>query len=270
MGRRARLDLVFEYRRGRTVLAHAYAEPPFRIGRTFDVDGALYAIVACAGPGIFAGDNLYQSVIVERGARVLLASQSSLQVHPANTPEPARVRHQYTVEDDGELHTEWDPMIPFADARVEQRFDLTLAGGSRLSWSDALMSGRCRRGESWKFRSLAHELRLRVDGTLRYLERYRLAPSERTVDRPWIAAGVDYVGTSLMYHGAATSDVAERLHDLVREVTGVQGAVDLAEPGLIVARLLSGQGAAFARARRVLRGAALDTLFEQPGLVARR
>ena len=54
VGRRARLELVFECRRGRTVLAHAYAEPPYRVGRSFDLDGALYVIVVCAGPGIFA------------------------------------------------------------------------------------------------------------------------------------------------------------------------------------------------------------------------
>ena len=33
VGRHARLELVFSMRRGRTVLAHAYAEPPFRVGR---------------------------------------------------------------------------------------------------------------------------------------------------------------------------------------------------------------------------------------------
>ena len=33
VGRHARLELVFAVRGGRTVLAHAYAEPPFRVGR---------------------------------------------------------------------------------------------------------------------------------------------------------------------------------------------------------------------------------------------
>ena len=43
-------------------------------------------------------------------------------------------------------------MIPFAGARLEQRFDL--AGRRRpaaLYWSDALMSGRVSRGEAWRF-----------------------------------------------------------------------------------------------------------------------
>ena len=50
VGRHARLELAFECRGGRTVLAHAYAEPPLRIGRTFDVDGAAYVILVAPGP----------------------------------------------------------------------------------------------------------------------------------------------------------------------------------------------------------------------------
>src|SRR5438128_672298 len=77
IGREARLELRFEHRRGRTILTHAYAEPPLRIGHVFDVDGAAYVILVCAAPGVFAGDCLHQQVTVGRGARVLLASQSA-------------------------------------------------------------------------------------------------------------------------------------------------------------------------------------------------
>src|SRR5476651_1730600 len=79
IGRAARLELVFERRRGRTVLAHSYAEPPFRVGRAFDLDGAAYVILVSSGPGIFAGDSLRQSIHVGPGARVVLTSQSALQ-----------------------------------------------------------------------------------------------------------------------------------------------------------------------------------------------
>src|SRR5262245_50099929 len=45
IGRHARLDLTFLYRSGRTVLAEAYAEPPFRVGRWFEAHrGRLLSI----------------------------------------------------------------------------------------------------------------------------------------------------------------------------------------------------------------------------------
>src|SRR6188474_546343 len=70
IGRRARLELVFSYRRGRTLLSHAYAEPPFRVGALFEAGSmASMTLVYCA-PGVFPGDRLEQRVRVERGARV--------------------------------------------------------------------------------------------------------------------------------------------------------------------------------------------------------
>jgi len=124
IGREARLELVFEARRGRTILAHSYAEPPFRVGRAFELGDAAYLIVVCSGPGIFAGDSLRQSIRVARGARAVLTSQSALQVHPSGASSaaaPAVVHHAYAVEEDAELHCHWDPVIPFAGARLEQR-----------------------------------------------------------------------------------------------------------------------------------------------------
>src|SRR2546422_579162 len=70
VGRTAKLELVFERRRGRTMIAHAYVEPPFRIGQSFAIDDAAYVIVVCSGPGVFAGDTLQQSIRVERRADV--------------------------------------------------------------------------------------------------------------------------------------------------------------------------------------------------------
>src|SRR5258707_15330208 len=98
IGRSARLELVFEARRGRTILAHSYAEPPFRVGRAFELGDAAYVIVVCSGPGIFAGDVLRQSVRVGSGARVVRTSQSALQLHPpadsSRAAPPARL-HRY-------------------------------------------------------------------------------------------------------------------------------------------------------------------------------
>jgi urease accessory protein len=280
VGRSARLELHFEQRAGRTILARSYAEPPFRIGHAFDVDGAAYVILVCASPGVFAGDRFDTRVTVGPGARVLLASQSSLQVHPGDASEPAMVSSDFHVAGDGELHCLWDPIIPFADARLIQRLDLDLAQDSRLYWSDALMSGRTSRGESWEFAALDHELRVAIGGALGYLERYRLAPSPPAsvaagpcrydASHRWKAGTAHYAGTILVHHPDATPTLAERLHDSIAESHDVHGAVDLVESRLMVGRLLGENGAGFLRARSAVRAAVLDTLFGTPRLVARR
>jgi len=255
IGRRARLELVFEAHRGRTAIAHAYAEPPFRIGRSFDVDGAAYVILVCSGPGIFAGDALELSIVVRSGARVVLTSQSALQVHPSTAVSPAVIRHRYVVENGAELLAHWDPVIPFTGARLDQRFDLQIDEGSSVYWSDALMSGRVSRAETWCFDSVAHELRCRVGTSLKYLERFTLLPTQRSIRHPWIGGGMQYAATVLTHHERATTEAAEHLQRTIETEGGggVRVGVDLVEPRLVVGRLLAPSGAPFATARASFR-----------------
>jgi urease accessory protein len=227
-------------------------------------------IMVCSAPGIFGGDVLEQRVSVGPGARVLLVSQSALQVHPAVDGVPAVVHSRYHVESGGELHCHWDATIPFAHASLEQRVSIDLASGSRFVWSDALMSGRAARGESWQFASLDHELRLAVDGALQYLERYTLDPAVRAPAHLWRWGPAHYAGTALVYHDAVTSAFAERAQEALAGVDGVSSGVDLLEAHLVLARLLAAGGAPFTKARSVFRDLTLDAVFGAPGLVARR
>jgi len=269
IGRSAHLELVFERRGNRTILVHAYAEPPFRIGRAFAVGDAAYVIVACTGPGVFAGDTLRQAVRVEKGARAVLASQAALQAHPSAAAAAACIHHDVQVADGGVLHAHWDPLIPFGRARIDQRFDLHLGDAAALYWSDALMAGRVTRGERWRFNEVAHQLTLRVAGRLQYLERYRLRPSDSDPTRPWIAPAA-YLGTTLLRGAGATGKTAEMLHRALADIDDISAAVDLVEPQLAVARLAAGSGPPFARGRGELQRLAAVSIFDTPPFVSRK
>lgn len=264
------LDLVFESRGGRTVLAHAYAESPLRIGSTFAVDDAMYVILVCTGPGIFDGDALRQSIHVKRGARVTLTSQSAQQAHPSRADTGSRIDHRYRVDDGAELHCHWDPVIPFADARLAQRFDVDLANGARLYWSDAIMCGRASRGERWQFRHFSHELRLAVDGRLRYLERYGIDPATRQVGRRWAAGEAEYLGTTLVRHDEVTADHAATMQETLNREESVTAGVDIVEDRLLAARLIGSSGVPFSHARTALRTFACASIFASPDLTVRK
>lgn len=258
VGRRARLDLRFAVPDDHTVLAHAYAEPPFRVGRGFPDGDGMHMIHAWSAPGIFGGDRLQQTISVERGARVRLTSQSALQVHPSADQSSAMLDSVYRVERGGHLHCEWSPVIPFAEARLDQRIEIDLEEGATLFWSDAVMSGREACGERWKFARLAHQLRCSRDGVLAYLERYRLEPVEDQLDRRWIADDACYFGSILVVHPEADRRTAERLHHDINSIEGVHGAADVLEDGVLLARLMSASGPPFHQAR-----ALLDALRDQ-------
>jgi urease accessory protein len=253
IGRHARLDLVFGYRRGRTILKHSYAEPPFRVGRSLSMGAEAHVILVCCGPGLFGGDALSQHVRVEPGARVRLVSQSALQIHPRAAEGAAVLRSHYEVEADGDLDCFWDPVIPFAGARLDQRVDLQIADGGRLFWSDGFMTGRVGRGETWQFDDLGHELRLSIGGSLKYLERFRLTPRARGVDRSWMAGRATYMGTTLVHDGNATPVLAEHIHRHLGTFEHVTAGVDCVAPNLLVGRLLATRGPQFADARAAMR-----------------
>ena len=112
------------------------------------------------------------------------------------------------------------------------------------------MSGRQARGERWKFASLAHEIVVSRDGSLEYLERYRIQPNEMDVLRPWVAGDASYLGTILMTGRPIESGVAERLHIELGRLVGVRAATDRLDDRLLLVRLLSVSGPAFHEARR--------------------
>jgi urease accessory protein len=262
VGHHARLELVFTVRAGRTVLAHAYAEPPLRVGRGFPEGPgghALHFILASSAPGIFGGDLFEQHITLERGAAVRLTSQSALQVHPGTDGGSARLRGHYEVGPDAELRCHWDPLIPFAASRLDQQTDIQLHPAARLSWSDAFMSGRAGRGERWQFHSLKGELRISRDGTLEYLERFRIAPDEQQLRSRWVAGDACYFGSTLLSGYAVESGGAERIHAQLANVPGLQAAADALSEHLLLVRLAATAGPCFHEARRYLASADADT-----------
>jgi urease accessory protein len=250
VGRCARLELVFGLRRGRTVLLHAYAEPPLRVGRCFETGCGLHLILAASAPGYFGGDCIEQHVTVQSGARVRLTSQSALQIHPSMDGAPASVIARYEVAPAAELACVWHPTIPFADAVLHQQIAIDVASGGRLSWSDAMTSGREGCGERWRFRSIDHELRVTHTSRLVYLERYRVAPSAMAPAQAWIAAGCHCFGTTLRVGPDATSETAETVHRDLAGLPGVVASADIPEADVLLVKVAADTSVGFHRARQ--------------------
>ena len=258
VGRKARLELVFGCRHGRTVLTHGYAEPPLRVGRCLDAEGGVHLIVASSAPGIFGGDDYEQAVTLEAGAVVRLTSQSAMQVHPSLSGGVAHISSRYRVASGAELTCVWDPLIPFAGARVVQRLEVDIADGGRLSWSDGLMSGRHGRGESWQFACVDHELRVTRAGVLAFLERYRITPHEDDARSCWTVGNAGYIGTFVRSGHRDTLAVAEGIHRSLTALESVRGSADVLDSDLLLARIVAEDGVAFRRAR-----GAVDLVFAE-------
>ena len=267
IGRHARLELAFGVRGGRTTLDHAYAEPPFRVGRWFPEGEGLHMILVMTAPGVFGGDCLEQSVHVAPHASVRLTSQAAMQGHPGisaggDTPAVARLVSLYELGAGASLHCHWDPVIPFARARLDQRLELRLAADSRLYWSDAFLAGRDARGERWQFASFAHELSVSREGVLEYLERYRVAPEDGRIGQRWVSDTASYMGTTLVSGPVVHTASIERLHRDLAALSGLRGAADRLGDRLLLVRLLADEGVRFHEARALVRRSIGSAIIE--------
>lgn len=260
VGRTARLDLTFAARNGRTVLARGYAEPPLRLGRCFERGDGLHLILASSAPGVFAGDDIAQHIVVHAGADVRLTSQSALQLHGGIASDLAVVATSCHVQSGAALTCLLEPVIPFAGAALTQRIQLQVENGGCLIWSDAVMCGREGRGERWQFSLLDHELALTHGQRLAYLERFRLDAHALGLHGSWAGRDHSYFGTVLAVGVDEMSTVATQLHALMSAEPAVSSACDLPEDGLLLVRMAGAVGAAFHRLRRQV-----HELLEQRG-----
>jgi len=249
VGRKARLELRFGCRSNRTVLLHSYAEPPLRVGRVLPEGAGVHLILASSAPGIFGGDQLQQTIVVESGAHVRLTSQSAMQIHANNAGAQAMLASTYRVENGGFLQCEWDPLIPFPAAEFDQRIHIELGQDATLLWSDAFMAGREAKGERWLFSRLSHELRVVRAGTLAYMERYRITPGTDRLSHRWVGDEACYFGTVLGVGETIGRELAAQLHHGLSLGQGLRASADLLDRSMLVARLVSGEGKTFHPAR---------------------
>ena len=249
VGRCGRLDLVFAFRGGQTVLSDSYCEVPFKITRVLQTARAATAhlILMQCTPGLFGGDTVEFNVRVERGARVRITQQSATRVHPSEGREAVQTSRIH-VDSGGELDLILEPVIPFAGSRLRQSTFIHVEPGGRLLFWEGLMAGRVGSGEVWKFSELCSETCVRSSERLLYLDRFHVLPECANPSATWVMNEGVYVGTGLRF-GEDAVPFAEGLHAALPEA-----GVDILEDGLVAARIVTADGPAFHRCRDAWEG----------------
>jgi urease accessory protein len=249
VGRSGRLDLTFGHNRGRTIVRNAYCEVPYKITRLHEssTPNVAHLILMHCTAGLFGGDVAECTIQVEAGARVRITQQSATKIHPCEG-KVAIQRTRIRVATDGELHMYLDPVIPFAGSRAEQSMHIDLDEGARVFFWEGLMAGRVGRGELWQFEEFSSETQVRIGRRLLYLDRFRVAPREHVPNARWMLRDFPYLASGICV-SATVSELAARIHERLP-----CAGVDMPEPGLLIARVVSKDGPEFHRCRSVFTG----------------
>jgi len=256
----AALDLRYERREARTVLAARSHHGPLRVQRPLyqEGEGVCQTIVLHPPGGVVAGDRLAIDVTAAAGAHALLTAPGATKWYRSIGPEASQ-RVKLAVEAGATL--EWMPLesIVFDGARVDQRLRIDLAEGARYVGWDITCFGRTASGERFAHGRLRQRTEVYqgarpvfveyadVEGGSRILTS-RAGLAGYTVNALMLAAGVD-----------ASRDLIAALRAVPARGGELCGITTL--PGVTIARHLGHSAHAardwFTKLWRVLRPAML-------------
>lgn len=235
-GWQAELQLGFERRGVRTVLAQRRHVGPLRVQKALypEGEGVCHGIVLHPPAGIAGGDSLAIDVRVDAGAHALLTTPGAGKWYRSAGPSAA-LTQRIAVADGGIC--EWLPQesIVYDGALGTLVTEVELVGDAAFVGAEMLCFGRTASGERFTRGALAVSTRIRRDGRPLWLERGRIAGGSPLLESPVGLAGEPVVGSLLV----ASPKCDAALRDACRDIVPVagQGAVTLL-PGLLVARWL--------------------------------
>ena len=233
-GWRARLDLAFERRGRRTVLAARSHDGPLVVQKSLHPEGeaVCHAIVVHPPAVIAGGDDLAIGVRAGDGAHVLLTTPGAGKWYRSSG---AWARQRVAIAAAPGACVEWLPQeaILFDGSLADIGWEARLEGDARLVAWDILCLARTGSGERYARGRARLETRVVRDGRLLWLERGRLEP-----DGPALAAGAGLGGRSVF--GTMLAAGAPPDGELLATCRAVapregEGAVTRL-PGLLVAR----------------------------------
>ena len=147
------------------------------------------------------------------------------------------------MESGAALVADFEPVIPFAESRLDQSTLIELETGAGLAFWEGMMAGRVGRDERWQFAELKSETRVDKCGRPLYLERISLNPASETLQSGWVMKNSGYVGTGLCFCEGA-DQLAVQLHEAMPDA-----GVAILGPDLVAVRVAAVSGPDFHRYR---------------------
>lgn len=231
---RARLELEFERRGDRSVLAARRHEGPLVVQKALhpEGEGVCHAIVVHPPAGIAGGDDLSIEVRARDGASALLTTPGAAKWYRS---AGAWARQAVRIDAGAACNVEWLPQenIVYDGALADISWEARLAADAQLIAWDIFCLGRSASGERFERGSCRIDMRLCRDGRLAWLERGRIDPGSRVTDSAVGLAGMPVFGTMV----AAAPEIGDAMLAACREECARHPDISVTRlPGVLLAR----------------------------------
>lgn len=195
-GWRARLELGFERRGGRSVCHRRRHFGPLRVQRPFypEGDGVCHVYVLHPPGGVVGGDELDIDVAVNGAAAALLTTPAAGKFYRS---AGAVGRQRQTLQVAAGATLEWLPQetIVFAGANAAMTTQVSLQGDARFMGWEILCLGRPGSGERFASGTVSQAWEIRRDGKPLFIERAVYDGDGSALSAPWGLAGQPVCGS---------------------------------------------------------------------------
>lgn len=272
-----RLEMRFEDRGARSILAHLYREAPLLVQQALYWDESLPGmpcvfVISTAG-GVLQGDRLTVDVTMGPGSMAHITTQSATKIHEMDANFATQLQSLHLAEN-SYLELMPGTTIPHRHSRYFARTDITVHPTATLLFSEVVMPGRKhhRGGELFEYDVYSAQINAeRPDGTDLFTEKLLIEPARWPVRHAGAMGGYDVLGNVVLLTPAAHADaVLEQLTPGARagEPT-VAGASRLPGEAGLIYKVLGSESAPvhakvrefWALARRTVLG---ETIPDQP------
>lgn len=233
-GWRARLELGFERRGERTVLARRTHDGPLVVQKSLhpEGEGVCHAIVVHPPAGIAGGDDLAIGIRAGEGAHALLTTPGAGKWYRS---AGARACQRVAIEAASGACVEWLPQetILYDGSLADIRWEAVIERDARLVAWEILCLGRTGSGERYTGGHCRFETRVLRGGRMAWIERASLDPRATVMQSAAGLGGRSVAGTML----ALAEQLGDELVAACRAVVPREGEGALTRlPGMVVAR----------------------------------
>jgi urease accessory protein len=215
IGKSGLLQLGFERRDGRTILADLDSRTPFLAQRALHCDDALpdmaWLFMITTGGCVLQGDRLALDVALGPGARAHVTTQSATKIHSMD----ANYAHQFqsfTLGEGAYLEFLPDPLIPHRQARFANDTRMVIDPTASMLCSEIVQPGRKHHHPDECFGATLLSLSTaatRPGGQPLFSERLVIEPLRNPMRQSGVMDGFDVFGNVIL---CTPVEVADRVH----------------------------------------------------------
>jgi urease accessory protein len=239
----AQLHLEFSTVAGGTQLHCLQQDPPWKVVRAFpNQAGESLVHLNNVSGGVFGGDHLRLHIHLGRDAAAQITTTGSTRVYrPREHAADALLVNEIKLGQGALLEYLPDSVIPFRDARFEQRTDVYLEPGATLLWWEIIAPGRMASGESFAYASLRVNTCIWSQGRPVYIDRMQWDPAQGELSSIARLGKYRYLTSFMICRSSEDASTWIVLEQMLREIAQERsnahtlwGATALTADGLLV------------------------------------